>query len=131
MKSKAFIVTGADSAAGRARAALYIANGARVVLVGADYSACLHIANTLGGRAVALEADITTAAGWLGVVRATLAMFSRIDDVYNDGNIHDPSDEAEAVPAQSRARNGVHTPWRSDIVGLGELDSAPHPNTNL
>ncbi|OFA02087.1 SDR family NAD(P)-dependent oxidoreductase [Duganella sp. HH101] len=128
MKSKAFIVTGADGEVGRAWAAAHIANGARVALVGTDYSACRLAAGQLGGRAVALDADVTTAAGWLHAVRATLAMFGRIDDVYNDGSIHDPACETDAAPPQSGARNGVRVPRRFDIVGPGELESAPHPN---
>lgn len=79
MKSKAFIVTGADGDAGQAWAAAHIANGARVALVGRDYPACRRA--------------------------------------------------ADATPAQSGARNGVRVPSRIDIVGPGELESAPHPNS--
>ena len=129
MKNKAYIVTGADGDLGRAWAAAHIANGARVALVGADYPACRRAADQLGDRAIALNADVGSAAGWLNVVRATLAMFGRIDDVYNDGSIHDPSHETDAAPPQSGARNGVRVPWRFDIVGLGELESTPHPNS--
>lgn len=129
MKNKAFIVTGADGDVGRAWAAAHIANGAHVALVGTDYAACRLAAGELGDRAVALDADVTTASGWLKVVHATLAMFGRIDDVYNDGSIHDPSCETDAAPPQSGARNGVRAPLRFDIVGLGELESTPHPNS--
>ncbi|WP_444844970.1 SDR family NAD(P)-dependent oxidoreductase [Duganella caerulea] len=97
MQNQAFIVTGADRPDGRARAEFYIANGARVMLVGADYAACRRAALMLGQRAATLDADVSSAAGWLGVVRATLGMFGRIDDVYNDGSIHDPAREAEPM----------------------------------
>jgi hypothetical protein len=94
LKGKVFIVTAAGEA-GWAKAACCVARGASVALAARDHAACVALVRDLGTRTVAIDADVGSAAGWLKVVRTTLDLFGRIDGVFDDGSIHDPSREED------------------------------------
>ena len=118
LRGKVFIVTAAGEA-GLAKAACYVARGARVALAARDHAKCLAMARDLGARAIAVDADVGSAAGWFFVVRATLDAFGRIDGVFDDGSIHDPSpdDDAGAEDAEGAGgdRRSVND-WLDDAV---------------
>jgi NAD(P)-dependent dehydrogenase (short-subunit alcohol dehydrogenase family) len=112
LRGKVFIVTAAGEA-GRAKAACYAARGARVALAARDHAQCLALARDLGPRVIVVDADVGSAAGWLCVVRATLDAFGRIDGVFDDGRIHDPSREDDES-AEGAARDGQFASDRLD-----------------
>lgn len=88
LQGKVALVTGASSGIGRATAEALAANGARVAInfhrnqAGAE-AARDGIADR-GGRAIAVEADVTQAGGVQSLVEQTIAEFGPVDILVNN-----------------------------------------------
>src|SRR6266852_2432339 len=81
------IVTGGGSGIGRAIAQLFASEGAQVVVADRMSARATDVANqikTAGGRAIAVEADVTQAPEVAHMVALALATFGRLDILVNN-----------------------------------------------
>jgi len=81
------IVTGASSGIGRATAMLFAGEGAKVALVGRNKTALTQLADTVGGEAAAIPADVTLEKDCDRIVRDTIARFGRLNILINAAGI--------------------------------------------
>lgn len=87
LDAKIALVTGAGGGIGRAIAETYAAHGASVVVVDRRGDAAREVAAAIeqrGGQALAVPADVTTAAGIEQMTRAALERFRRVDILVNN-----------------------------------------------
>jgi glucose 1-dehydrogenase len=91
LKDKVAIVTGAASGIGQAIAVRFAQEGAAVVI---DYIGAADAANateqriaSLGGRAVAISADVSRPTEVLALIDRTVEVFGRLDIVVNNAGI--------------------------------------------
>jgi NAD(P)-dependent dehydrogenase (short-subunit alcohol dehydrogenase family) len=85
------IVTGASRGLGRAIAVGYAREGARLVALsrhGSELTPVVEEIATLGGEALALEADVSRPDQVEAMVEATLERFGQIDILVNNAGIH-------------------------------------------
>jgi NAD(P)-dependent dehydrogenase (short-subunit alcohol dehydrogenase family) len=94
LKDKVAIITGAAAGIGKATAALFLQEGARVMLVDLNEEALEATAKELGNTHVAhCVADVSKSADTQKYVQATLDTFGRIDVFFNNAGI-----EGRSVP---------------------------------
>jgi 3alpha(or 20beta)-hydroxysteroid dehydrogenase len=98
LQGKVAIVTGGSQGQGAAEAALFVAEGARVVIADiSDEDGC-KLADTLGDAAVYAHLDVTEEQVWAEVVADTVARWGRIDVLVNNaGRYKSRSIEHETV----------------------------------
>lgn len=87
---RAIIVTGATSGIGRAAARAFARERGSIVAVGRNHAALTEVVAEVvsaGGRAVACDADLTSADAPPRIVKAALDAFGRIDVVVNAAGI--------------------------------------------
>ncbi|MDR1266691.1 MAG: SDR family oxidoreductase [Propionibacteriaceae bacterium] len=95
------IVTGGNSGIGEATAKLLAREGATVVLCGRRAAENERVAagiRAAGGKATAVQADVSTPESCRAVVDATVAAYGRIDALVNNAGIadkHKPIDECD------------------------------------
>jgi len=146
MKSKVAVITGAGSGIGRATAALFAEEGAKVVAVDMNLKAAKETADAIvakGGTAMPIGADVSKAADVKGFIDKAIGEFSKIDVLYNNAGIMPISsivDQTEevwdkimnvnlkgvylgckfAIPHMAKAGGGtiVNTASRLGIAGL-------------
>jgi len=90
LKDKTAIITGAASGIGRAAAALFAREGAKVGLLDVDEGAGCAAASEIsaaGGNCVFLRCDVSSSAEVEGAVAAVLERHGRIDILYNNAGI--------------------------------------------
>lgn len=85
-EGKCVLITGASRGIGRALAARFIREGARVAINGRDAARLEATAAELGA-AVAVAGDLSTAAVCDGVVRATVAALGGLDVLINNAGV--------------------------------------------
>lgn len=89
LTGKVAIITGAGSGIGRAAAALFAAEGARVVC--ADISGAEQdTAKEIGANAVAVRADVTRSGDAAAMVAAAIDGFGTLDVLFNNAGIDGP-----------------------------------------
>ena len=87
LKGKIGIVTGAGSGIGRAIALAFIAEGAKVAVAGRNQEKLNRVARelkNLGGKGLALVADVSKEKDVESMVQKTLARFGKIDILVNN-----------------------------------------------
>ena len=93
-------VTGAGAGMGAATAELFAEHGARVVVVDVDSEAASGTAERIeadGGTAIAVTADVSSAADVQGFLDRAVAEFGRLDVLHNNAGIPQESTPVEAV----------------------------------
>ncbi|MDO8612810.1 MAG: SDR family NAD(P)-dependent oxidoreductase [Dehalococcoidia bacterium] len=91
LKDKVALVTGAASGIGRATAALFGREGAKVMCADIDAEGAERIARQIadgGGEAASVQADVSVAADVEGMVRATVERWGRLDVLVNNAGIY-------------------------------------------
>lgn len=89
LKDKVALVTGAASGLGLAMVERFAAEGAKVAVVDWNGEAADAIAARLGNGAIAIRADVTSAADVKASVAATVEAFGRVDILVNNaGSSH-------------------------------------------
>ncbi len=93
LDGKACIVTGAAGSLGRAVAARFLAEGARVMLVDREAGALADTARMLDapdGRVATITADVADSAATRAYVEATVAAFGAVDVLFSNAGISGP-----------------------------------------
>jgi NAD(P)-dependent dehydrogenase (short-subunit alcohol dehydrogenase family) len=97
---KVVIVTGATSGIGRATAKRFAELGAVVATVGRDQNALSQVVSDLGGDAIAIQADLSSATAAAEIVEKTLERLKVIDVLVNAaGHISSGSIENTSLDA--------------------------------
>src|SRR5204862_8247399 len=99
-KERVVMVTGGPSGIGAASAIALPAEGARVLVVDVDEAGSKTTVEKIekgGGRAVALQSDVTRAADNRAVVERALAFWSRLDIVFANAGVPQWKTEVEDV----------------------------------
>jgi len=91
------LVTGAASGIGRAAALRFAVEGAFVVAADLDGAGAMHVAEAIGARAIAVEADVATAAGNAAMVAAALGQWGRLDVAFLNAGYLGPMDGFDAL----------------------------------
>jgi len=107
---KVALITGGGRGIGRATALRLASEGASLAILDRDAAAARAAADEVeqgGGRALALEADITDAGAVAAAVEATLAAFARIDVLVNNAARALKGNLAQTEPED----------WRSELDG--------------
>jgi NAD(P)-dependent dehydrogenase (short-subunit alcohol dehydrogenase family) len=84
LNNKVAIITGAGAGIGAATAALFVREGAKVVLGDLNHEAVKAAAAKLGEAAVAMQADVKTSADAKAMVAAATEGFGRLDILVNN-----------------------------------------------
>ncbi len=90
LKGKTAIVTGGGSGFGEGIARRFAEEGAHVVIADINKKGAKRVAEAIGkakGKAAAIECDVTSAADWKKLVKATLKDFGRIDILVNNAGM--------------------------------------------
>lgn len=101
---KVALITGGGAGIGAATAALFVAEGAAVMLVDANAEALARTARTVGAlvagaRVATFTADVGDAGGATQAVQHTLDGFGQLDVLVNNAAMRNYSAIADATPA--------------------------------
>lgn len=102
LAGKAALITGAGSGIGRAAAVLFAAEGASVAIVDINREAAeetARLVSELGGTALALTADVSSAAQIGAAVDEAAKALGGLDVVYNNAGVESTGSIAEAEEA--------------------------------
>ena len=94
LKDKVAIVTGGGRGIGRAIALVFAAEGAAVVLAARTLSKLEETADVIrkkGGRAIAVQTDVSDEKQVARMVAETIATFGRVDILVNNAGIIGPT----------------------------------------
>lgn len=112
LEGKTALVTGAAQGIGRAIAAGYVAEGARVMLADIKGDAAEEAARELGDAARGIRLDVTDQASVEEVVSATEAAFGRIDILVNNAAVFDMG------PVEDITRDSFRHLFAVNVEGL-------------
>ena len=87
LEGKVAIITGGTSGMGAATAAMYVAEGARVMVAGRRRDAGLRIVDRLGDNAAFTAGDVTIEADVAELVGATVDRWGQVDILFNNAGI--------------------------------------------
>lgn len=90
LKGKTAIVTGGGSGFGEGIARRFAEEGAHVVIADINKKGAKRVAEAIvkaKGKAIAVECDVTSAADWKKLVKATLKDFGRLDILVNNAGM--------------------------------------------
>ena len=100
LAGKRAIVTGGASGIGRAAVELFAAEGAAVVIADVNVAAATFLAEAItraGGRAMAVECDVTRSADCRRAVEAAVGSFGGLDILFNNAGIICRADVVETT----------------------------------
>jgi NAD(P)-dependent dehydrogenase (short-subunit alcohol dehydrogenase family) len=95
LSNKVAVVTGGNSGIGLATAKAFVDEGARVVLFGRDQATLDRAAEALGGNAVAVRGDVTSAADLDALFETARRRFGRVDALFVNAGV------AEFLPLEA------------------------------
>jgi NAD(P)-dependent dehydrogenase (short-subunit alcohol dehydrogenase family) len=99
LEGKVAVVTGGGSGIGQATAEMFISEGAKVVV--ADISGAQDaVAEAIGDRATAVQADVSHSDGAAAIVRAAVERFGGLDVLFNNAGIDGPMAPIESYPVE-------------------------------
>jgi len=98
LDGKVAIITGGTSGIGERTAELFVAEGAQVVFTGRRNAEGEAIAKWIGPKATFIQADATSEADWLRVIRATKERHGRLDVLFNNAGGPAPTGSIETIP---------------------------------
>ena len=87
LTDKSALITGGESGIGLETARLFVAEGAKVHLVGIDSARLGAAADELGSAAAATRADVTDSGQVRAAVDEAVARFGRLDVVFSNAGI--------------------------------------------
>src|SRR6187401_1711408 len=87
LKGKVAIVTGGGSGFGEGIAALFALEGAHVVVADIQADAATRVAASIGGSAVAVQADVTRDADTGRMIASAVERFGRLDVLVNNAGV--------------------------------------------
>src|SRR2546426_43232 len=90
LDGKVALITGAASGQGRAAAVLFAKHGASIGVIDVNDEGAaetVDLVNGVGGRAVAVHADVSAGDGIERMVKETVAAFERLDVLYNNAAV--------------------------------------------
>jgi 3-oxoacyl-[acyl-carrier protein] reductase len=108
LAGKVAAVTGSSRGIGRAIAAAYAAEGARVVVNSRDPATADGAARELGGEAIGVGADVSGPEGAQALVAAALEGFGRLDVLVANAGINIVKDAVDYTPDEWRQVLGVN-----------------------
>lgn len=125
LADKIAVVTGGTSGIGERIAALFVAEGARVVIAGRRRDRGERLAATLGSAACFVRTDVTVEAEVRAMIAAAVEKFGRLDCLVNNaGAGSQRAAIAEADLAQFDAAIAVHL--RGECPEICVRGAAPH-----
>ena len=108
LEGKTALITGGTTGIGRATAQLFIEHGARVAITGQDAQRVDEAARALGPQAIAIRADVASAADMEGVARRLKAEFGGLDIVFANAGIAHPRPLADVDQQHIDVQFGVN-----------------------
>jgi NAD(P)-dependent dehydrogenase (short-subunit alcohol dehydrogenase family) len=93
LHNKVALITGGTSGIGKATAALFAQEGARVAITGRNQERGQEVVSTIGragGKAIFLECDVRSAEQCRRAVSETLKAFGRLDVLFNNAGVYYP-----------------------------------------
>jgi NAD(P)-dependent dehydrogenase (short-subunit alcohol dehydrogenase family) len=94
LANKVALITGGGSGIGKASSILFAREGARVIVVDVNESAARATAGEIGDQARHFVSDVARAADAEAMVRFAEQTFGKLDVVFNNAGIFDPSDNS-------------------------------------
>ncbi|HEX3493325.1 MAG TPA: SDR family NAD(P)-dependent oxidoreductase [Streptosporangiaceae bacterium] len=120
LSGRVALIAGASRGIGAATAEAFAAAGAAVVLAARDLAALEAVRDRIeaaGGRALAVQADVTSAESMSGLVEAALSAYGRLDAAFNNATAGPrPAPLAEIDPAEFDL--GIATNIRGTFLGM-------------
>lgn len=127
LKGKVAIVTGGDSGIGRAVAALYAREGAKIAIVYLleedDAEKTRAIVEDEGSEAICIKADIGSRKMCDRIVEQVIERFGRIDILVNNAGEQHPDDEITDITEEQLRRT-----FQTNIFGMFFLTQAVRPH---
>ncbi|GHO93569.1 2,5-dichloro-2,5-cyclohexadiene-1,4-diol dehydrogenase [Reticulibacter mediterranei] len=138
LEGKIAIITGASRGIGAAAARLFASEGASVVLASRSEQEMTHIVEeirSVGGNALAVPTDVSSAASLEELVRQTVETYGRLDIAFNNAGIgmHKPFieyTEEEFDRVLSVNLKGVFLAMKYEIIAMLEAGGGAIVNTS-
>ena len=122
LAGKAAIVTGGGSGIGKAIAAAFVREGAKVVICGRNARRLVQAAADIGPECLALTADVSRSDEIARVVKQTLEKFERLDILINNAGI------LLAGTAESLTDEQWEQTFNTNVRGVWQLSRAALPH---
>ena len=126
LSGKVAVVTGASKGIGAAIAKAFAAEGASVVVnyasSRADAEVVVETIATAGGKAVAVQGDVTRVADAKRIVDAAITNYGRLDVVVNNSGVY------EFAPVEQITEEQFHRQFNINVLGLLLITQAAIPH---